>query len=176
MSYLFDIDDRKQFHQLRRHVLLIENQMDKLANELSSVNYKLQSLQLRTLQGELLTQAFIQGNIPYLDLSPEKAFEIYQDPNKDYCILDISRSVFIETSEVIPLPESENIPFENLYENLDKLGGKHRTILVMSEDGTKSILACKMLCELGFLNVNNVSGGHKFWPGHRKENQLKSIA
>ena len=46
----------------------------------------------------------------------------------------------------------------------------------MSEDGTNSILACKMLCELGFLNVNNISGGHKYWPGHKKENQLTNIA
>ena len=40
-------------------------------------------------------------------------------------------------------------------------------ILIISEDGTKSILACEFLVKRGFYNCNNISGGYKYWYGFR---------
>jgi rhodanese-related sulfurtransferase len=44
-------------------------------------------------------------------------------------------------------------------------------VLVISENGTTSILACEFLNQMGFYNINNISGGYKFWPGYRKIKQ-----
>ena len=42
-----------------------------------------------------------------------------------------------------------------------------QSIFVISEKGVRSILACKILNRFGFYNLSNISGGHKFWPGHK---------
>jgi rhodanese-related sulfurtransferase len=41
--------------------------------------------------------------------------------------------------------------------------------MIISENGLRSIQACELLIKKGFFNINNISGGHEFWPGHTKE-------
>lgn len=119
---------------------------------------------IRIKNGEHLSDDMILMGRPYNDLSPEKAYSIYKNNNIDFMVLDVSK----KTSTAPGTMDScVKIPYEDLETRASEITSKTTPILVISEDGVTSILACELLVKRGFFNINNVSGGYKFWPGFR---------
>ena len=156
----------------------ISNRLSNIEKNISRLDEKLDfSIQLqrnhliRVKNGEFIDDNMILMGRPYNDLSPTKAYEIYQNENIDYLILDVSKADFSEKNY---LNGSIKIPFEQLRARSSEIQNKTTPILIISEKGLKSIQAAEWLVQKGFFNVNNISGGHKFWPGH-KENSIKEV-
>lgn len=121
---------------------------------------------IRVKNKHYVPDEFIMSGRSYMDLSPEKAWNQYSNPEFDFILLDVSSSDLPLQSR---LPEAVNIPFEELADRFTELNSRSTPILVISEDGTKSILACEFLVSRGYYNCSNVSGGHKFWRRYRLE-------
>jgi rhodanese-related sulfurtransferase len=158
--------------ELKRRVSSLESELDDLRDQLDE-SLKIKSYHiLRIKNGEDLPNDFILNDLPYLDASPEKAFELYNDPDKDFILIDVSAHDFEPQEE---LPEARKIPLETIEMNLSQLNNRSTSILVISEDGVKSIKACKKLNELGFYNLTNISGGYAYWPGFTRISHPKDI-
>ena len=56
------------------------------------------------------------------------------------------------------------VSLEDLNTRYAEIQSKTTPILIFSEQGLRSIQACEMLIKKGFFNLNNVSGGYRFWP------------
>lgn len=119
---------------------------------------------VRVKNGEDIDDNMILMGRPYNDLSPQKAWSIYNNNNVDFILLDVSRK-----SEGKKIEESLFIPLEELNNRFVEIPSKTIPILIISENGLRSIQACELLIKKGFFNVNNISGGHEFWPGHQKD-------
>jgi rhodanese-related sulfurtransferase len=122
---------------------------------------------MRVKNKEELSDDYLLKGLSYLDLSPEKAFELYNNVDNDFILLDVSRVVFQPFKD---LPEAKKIPLEDLVMSTHLLQGRGKSIYIISECGVRSIMACKVLNNLGYYNLNNISGGYKFWPGFREFN------
>lgn len=120
---------------------------------------------MRIKNGDFLSDDYILNGKSYSDLSPESAWELYNQKDLDFVLLDVSQKSYYPLEE---LPEAINIPLEELNLRVRELVNKATRVFVISEDGTRSILACEMLNRHGFYNVSNVSGGYKFWPGFKE--------
>lgn len=151
---------------------LINSRLNHLEQKLSELDEKLEEIiqiersnLVRVKNGEELSDDFILKGRTYYDLSPEKAFELYSNPDIDFVLLDVSLKDY---QNFEALPEAIKIPLEELAIRHNEIKNKNVSIFVMSENGVRSILACELLRRCGFHNINNISGGHKFWPGHRK--------
>ncbi len=125
---------------------------------------------IRVKNGEFIDDNMILMGLPYNDLSPRKAFDIYEDKDMDYIILDITPKDF---ERPVKLDGAIHIPYEELDHRYAEIQNKTTPILVISEDGLKSIQACEKLVKKGFFNINNVSGGYKFWPSSQGSVVLK---
>jgi rhodanese-related sulfurtransferase len=157
---------------LKKRVRFLEDELDNLKNEIrKSLQIKSYHL-MRIKNGEELSDEFILGSLPYLDLSPEKAFELYNDEDRDFILLDVSDASHKPQEE---FPEVRKIPYNLIEMNLSQLSNRSTTIFVISEDGIKSILACKKLNKLGFYNLSNISGGYAYWPGFTRLSHPKEI-
>lgn len=120
---------------------------------------------LRVKNRQELSDVFIQEGRAYHDLSPEKAWKLFQDPQFDFIFLDVSHQDFRPDG---PRPKATlHIPLEQLDERWDEVPQQSTPLMIISEDGLRSILACEFLNAKDYFNCNNVSGGWKFWPGHR---------
>lgn len=119
---------------------------------------------LRVKNQEELSDQYLLDSTGYLDLSPDKAFEMYNNKNIDFVLLDVSVD---EYTPFKTLKEAKNIPLEELENKIHELPSKKRHFLVISERGARSILACKILNEYGYYHLSHISGGYKFWPGFR---------
>jgi rhodanese-related sulfurtransferase len=146
----------KEINRLEEKVLELETKLEKLIqierNHLTRVKNK-----------EQLSDDFILNGKEYLDLSPEKAWSLYQKKDFDFMLLDVSHQKF----DGKKLPEAYSIPLEELGERFLEIKSKSLPILIISEDGKRSVLACEFLAKRGYFNCNNISGGYKFWPGFR---------
>tara|TARA_Y100000296_G_C4986360_1_gene163193 strand:- start:1 stop:513 length:513 start_codon:yes stop_codon:yes gene_type:complete len=120
---------------------------------------------IRVKNGQDIDDSMILYGRPYNDLTPQRAFEIYNDKDMDFLLIDVSTQSF-PSSEL--LPESVHIPLEDLEKRTHEIMNKTTPILVISERGLRSIQACEILVKRGFFNLNNISGGHEFWPSKRK--------
>ncbi|MBA2404723.1 MAG: rhodanese-like domain-containing protein [Bdellovibrionales bacterium] len=120
---------------------------------------------IRIKNGEEVSDDFIQNGRTYLDLSPEKAWRMYRNPDFDFILVDVTAKDF----EVKRLPEALHIPWEEFAEKFLDIQSRTTPLLIISEDGTNSVLACEFLVKRGFYNCNNISGGYKFWKGFRLE-------
>lgn len=156
---------------------LINNRLNHLETKLAQLDEKLEeAIQiekahlLRIKNKEELSDEFILSNRSYYDLSPIKAYEIYSDKDKDFILLDVSKKDYQPYHE---LSETTKIPLEELAIRHNEIVNKNVSILVICENGVRSIMACELLNRCGFYNVNNISGGYKFWPGF-KENTNKA--
>lgn len=154
----------KAINGILDHLKQLENRIDKMErkNELSMA--VLQSHLMRIKNGQRLPDDFVLNRRQYLDLTPKKAFEIYEDPDQDFVLLDVSE---LGHESEIEFPEAVKIPLEELGARHFEIASKKTSVLVISEDGTRSILACELLNSQGFYNVNNISGGYKYWPAQR---------
>ena len=121
---------------------------------------------VRIKNGEHVSDDFIQSGQTYLDLSPEKAWKIYKNPDFDFILIDVSSHDFPDHKR---LPQAIHMPWEDFRERFHEISSKTRPVLIISEDGTKSVLACQFLVKQGFYNCNNISGGYEYWKGLQLE-------
>lgn len=152
------------FNKLQEEV----KELRKELNELTQKYEKAMSVQrchiMRIKNGEKLSDEYILNGKLYNDYSPEAAYYFYNQVDENYILLDVTEKGYQPPEE---LPEATKIPLEELPLRAKEIVNKATPILVISEDGIRSILACEMLNQFGFYNVNNISGGYKFWPAFR---------
>lgn len=115
---------------------------------------------VRVKNGEDIDDNMILLGRPYNDLSPQRAFQIYNNPDVDYYILDVSAKGF----EGKRIDEALKIPLEELNIRYAEIPSKTVPILCISENGLKSIQAAELLIKKGFFNISNISGGYRCWP------------
>lgn len=127
---------------------------------------------IRIKNGQEIDDSMILMGKPYNDLPPQRAFQIYNDNDMDFMLLDVSSAHHPEQDR---LKGSINIPLEELKERTSEIISKTIPILVISERGVRSIQACELLVQRGFFNLNNISGGHEFWPGKKGRRQVSSL-
>lgn len=166
--------DNNIFETLR----LINNRLANLETNLMKLEERVESSVgllrchlVRIKNNEQVNDDVILSGKTYNDLSPDRAYKLYKNQNLSFIILDVSESDFAAPAELDSLLK---ISFDSLEENYGKIPSKNSPILVISEDGVKSILACELLVNKGFMNVNNVSGGYKFWPGFRFKESISA--
>lgn len=123
---------------------------------------------LRIKNGEDLDDNMILLGRPYNDLSPQRAFQIFNNPDIDYYIIDVSSKSY----EGERLEEALRIPLEELNIRSSEIPSKTVPILCISENGLRSIQASELLVKKGFFNINNVSGGYQCWPGFKNPTPL----
>lgn len=146
----------------------MNQRLSNIERNISKIDEKLEyslSLQknhlIRVKNGEYIDDNMILMGLPYNDLSPQKAYEIYENPDMDYIILDVTKQ---DHKSNIKLDGAIKIPLEDLDKRYAEMQNKTTPILIISECGLRSIQACELLVKRGFYNVNNISGGYKFWP------------
>ncbi len=116
---------------------------------------------VRIKNGEELDDNMILMGRPYNDINPQKAWSIYNNPNIDFLVLDVSQKSFQGNR----LKEAIQIPLEELHVRFVEIPSKTVPVMIISENGLRSISACELLVKKGFFNINNISGGYEFWPG-----------
>lgn len=119
---------------------------------------------IRVKNGDYIDDNSLLMGRPYNDLKPNQAYEIYQNPDLDFIILDVSAADYSGPT----LPNSVRLPLEEIPQRYPEIQSKVTPILIVSESGLRSILACEQLIKRGYFNLNNISGGHQHWPGHKK--------
>lgn len=159
-----EINLHSEIKQLKKEILILKKKVEVLCGQSQhrTLNERYQLLRIKN-KDELSDQYILNG-MGYLDLSPDKAFRLYNEIDKDYILLDVSSESYTPFKD---LKEARKIPLEKLKENLHLLANKNQSIMIISEKGVRSILACKILNKFGFYNLNNISGGYKYWPGFR---------
>ena len=142
-----------------------------IANQQKTAAHKSILLQrnhlVRVKNGEEIDDNMILMGHPYNDLSPQKAWSIYNNNNLDFILLDVSHKS--ENKNIKRIEDSLIIPLEELHIRFVEIPSKTIPIIIISEEGLRSIQACELLIKKGFFNINNISGGHAFWPGHSKD-------
>jgi rhodanese-related sulfurtransferase len=121
---------------------------------------------IRVKNHEEISDDFIYNGRKYLDLSPDKAWKMYQNQDADFIIIDVSAEDY-EPQE--RLAGAIHMPWEDFTERFLEVTNQTTPLLIISEDGTNSVLACEFLAKRGYYNCNNVSGGYKHWRGFRLE-------
>ncbi len=124
---------------------------------------------VRLKNHEEISDEFIQHGRKYQDLSPEKAWKFYCNKNYDFIMIDVTEESYKPLSVI---PEAHKIPWSEFQKRFFEIQSKTTPIVIISEDGTNSLLACEFLVKRGYFNCNNVSGGYKHWKGF----QLKNVA
>lgn len=117
---------------------------------------------IRVKNHEEVSDEFIHQGRKYQDLSPEKAWKLYCNKDFDFILLDVSAADYTPMRQI---PEAQHIPWAELKDRFFEINSKTTPILIISEEGTSSILACEFLIKRGFYNCSNVSGGYKHWKG-----------
>jgi len=116
---------------------------------------------IRVKNQQEIDDSMILYGRPYNDLSPQRAFQIYHNADIDFIVLDVSHEEYEKENR---FPDAICIPLEELNERFREIISQTIPILVISEKGLRSIKACEILIKKGFFNLNNISGGHQFWP------------
>lgn len=116
---------------------------------------------IRVKNGEDIDDSMILMGSPYNDLSPQKAHTTFNNPDMDFLVLDVSSESFKPKER---LTGAIHIPMEELDRRYAEIQNRTTPILVISEKGLRSIQACELLIKKGYFNINNISGGYKFWP------------
>lgn len=140
---------------LEEKILMLEQKVEKLiAVERNHL--------IRIKNHEEVSDDFIHNGRSYQDLSPDKAWRLYNNKDYDFIFIDVSAATFEAPCKI---PEAIHIPWECFREHSLDIQNKTTPIFIISEDGTTSILACEVLVSRGYFNCNNISGGYKFWKG-----------
>lgn len=151
----------------------IEKNIEKISEKLDfSIAIQRNHL-IRIKHGEPLDDSMILMGKPYNDFTPQAAHEIFQNKDMDYILLDVTHK---EYTPIKRLEGAIHIPLEELNQRYTELQNRTIPILIISEVGLRSIKACELLVRKGYFNVNNVSGGYKFWPGFKDQNLQQVIA
>lgn len=160
-------------HNVFAQLQVFENEISRLEGKILELELKIERLVeiernhlIRVKNGEEMSDDFLQSGRAYQDLSPEKAFKLYNNKDFDFILLDVSHK---EHKPLKTLPEAIHIPWEDFRDRFHEIQSKTTPILIISEDGTNSVLACEFLAKRGYFNCNNVSGGYKYWKGRLEE-------
>lgn len=158
----------------------INNRLSNIEKNIARIDEKLDfSIQLqrnhliRVKNGEDIDDSIILMGRPYNDLSPQQAFAITENPDLDFILVDVSAKSYRPPNEIAG---ALKIPFDELDRRYSEITSRTTPILLLSEDGLTSIRAAELLVKKGFFNINNISGGHLFWPGHKNQNPLQQKA
>lgn len=153
------------FQQLQ----VFEHEIERLENKVLELEHKITEIikldrthLIRVKNGEEISDEFIISGKTYQDLSPEKAWKLYQNMDYNFILIDVSS---VEFEPRFRLPEAIKMPWEDFALRSLELQSRSIPIFVISEDGTKSILACEFLVKRGFYNCSNISGGYAYWKG-----------
>jgi rhodanese-related sulfurtransferase len=164
---------KKKAHNIYNQLQLFENEIDRLEGKVLALEQRLELLiqiernhLIRVKNHEEVSDDFILTGKRYNDLSPEKAWKHYQNKNFDFIFIDVSSKDF---KPIRKIPEAIHIPWEDFAERFTEIQSRTTPIMIISEDGSNSILACEFLVRHGYFNCNNISGGYKFWKGSRLE-------
>lgn len=167
--------DLKFFQMLE----MINNRLTNIEKNIARMDEKLDysiTLQrnhlIRIKNGQDIDDSMILMGRPYNDLPPQRAFQIYNDNDMDFILLDVSRENFPQDER---LEGSIQIPLEQLSTRYSEIVSKTTPVLIISERGVRSIEACELLVKKGYFNLNNISGGHEFWPGKRGKRNISSL-
>lgn len=154
---------------------LINNRLTNIEKNISRIEEKVDfsiTLQrnhlIRVKNGQEIDDSMILYGRPYNDITPQRAFEIYNNPDIDFILLDVTSADFKPPGQ---LDGAIHIPLEELKDRYHELPSQTATIMIISEKGLRSIKACEILVQKGFFNVNNISGGYLFWPGFKGMNK-----
>ncbi|MBT7608209.1 MAG: hypothetical protein HN576_00535 [Bacteriovoracaceae bacterium] len=126
---------------------------------------------LRIKNGGFIDDNMILMGTPYNDINPKRAYQIWNNPDSDFFLLDVTSDTF---NSDLRIDEAVHIPLEQLSRRYCELQSKTTPILIISERGLRSIQASEMLVRKGFYNINNISGGYEFWVGKNRRNQPKA--
>ncbi len=127
---------------------------------------------VRIKNGEEIDDNMILMGRPYNDLTPQKAWSIFNNPNIDFFILDVTQKAFQGSR----LEGAIHIPLEELNIRFVEIPSKTIPVMIISENGLRSIQACEQLVKKGFFNINNISGGYEFWPGNQEKDVSTDVA
>ena len=155
-----------QLQTFEKEIARLEGRILELETSINKIIEIERNHLIRIKNGEQLSDDFVQNGRAYLDLSPDKAFKMYRNPNFDFILIDVTSIDFEDTSR---LPEAIHIPWEDFSDRFIEIQTKTTPLFIISEDGTTSVLACEFLVKHGYFNCNNISGGYKFWKGNRLE-------
>ena len=154
---------------------IFENEIARLENMILELEQKMQQQHqihrnhlMRVKNHEELSDEFIEHGKKYQDLSPDRAWNLYNNPDFNFILIDVSSEDFKTEHQ---LPEAIRMPWEQFVDLSLQLASSTTPIMVISEDGTSSILACEFLVNRGFYNCSNISGGYQYWKG----SQLRSV-
>lgn len=146
----------------------INSRLNNIEKNISRIDEKLDfsiTLQrnhlVRVKNGEEIDDSMILMGRPYNDITPQRAWSIYNNPNIDFFVLDVTSRSY----KGLRIDEALHISLEELHIRYSEIPNKTVPILVISENGLRSIQACEILVKKGFFNINNISGGYEFWPG-----------
>ena len=151
----------KEINRLKKQVADLQLAMHKLTQELHFEAGLKKSHILRLKNGDSISDDYIINKRSYVDLTPEAAYKIYNNLDQDFVLLDVSANSYEPIKE---FPEALKIPLDDLAQNLHRLPGKSKHYMIISENGVKSIKACKFLNLHGFFYLSNISGGYSYWP------------
>lgn len=148
-------DFEKEIARMEARILELETRMEQM------IQIERNHL-IRVKNHEEVSDEFILNGRRYQDLSPEKAWKLYCDKDYDFILIDVSAKDYVPQRKI---PEALHIPWEEFQEKFMEISSKTTPIMIISEDGTRSVLACEFLVKRGFFNCNNVSGGYRHWKG-----------
>jgi rhodanese-related sulfurtransferase len=126
---------------------------------------------VRVKNHEEVSDEFIQHGRKYQDLSPEKAWKLYCNKDYDFILIDVTE---IDYKPLSNIPEAQRMPWSEFSERFFEIQSRTTPILIISEDGTNSVLACEYLVKHGYFNCNNISGGYKHWKGFQLKNVVSA--
>lgn len=155
------------FQQLQ----VFEQEIDKLENKVIELENKITEMikldrthLIRVKNKEEISDEFIISGKKYQDLSPDKAWKAYQNMDYNFILIDVSS---VDYQPMYRLPEAIKMPWEDFLMRSLEIQSRSVPIFIISEDGTKSILACEFLVKRGFYNCSNISGGYEHWKGFK---------
>lgn len=154
-----------QLQAFEEHIGQLEGRILELEQRIEQLIQIERNHLIRVKNNEEVSDDFLYHGRRYQDLSPEKAWKLYNNKDFDFILIDVSAKDF----ERKPIPEALHIPWEDFQERFMEIQTKTTPIFFISEDGTNSILACEYMVKRGFFNCNNISGGFKYWKGHQLE-------
>lgn len=153
-----------QLQAFEDHIAHLEGRILELEQRIEQLIQIERNHLIRVKNHEEVSDDFLFHGRRYQDLSPEKAWKLYNNKDYDFILIDVSAKDFSQNRKI---PEALHIPWEDFAERFMEITSKTTPIFFISEDGATSVLACEFMVKRGFFNCNNISGGHKFWKGHQ---------
>jgi rhodanese-related sulfurtransferase len=157
-----------QLQSFENHIEHLEERILELEQRIEQMLLIERNHLIRVKNQEEVSDEFIQHGRKYQDLTPEMAWKLYSNQNYNFILIDVSSKDFRPLRKI---PEALHMPWENFDEHFMEIESKTTPILIISEDGINSVLACEYLVKRGYFNCNNISGGYKHWKGFQVDDR-----